>query len=135
MIDKSIRKTTATRHGPMVTVSVTGGLDCLWLLIYLDCEHGQMTCDSDIGSYAYHWGNIKDNDKDFLRFFNLWLANEGWLDGHRPVGGQQGQAPQGERRQRPLQGHWQLHRPPALALCAEQPIGLLWGGQVHGEPV
>ena len=48
MIDKTMRKATAERNGPVVVVRYTGGGDCLWLNMYLDCEHGQMTCDSDM---------------------------------------------------------------------------------------
>ena len=39
MIDKTLRKATAERHGPMVVIRMTGGgFDCLWLNMYLDCE-------------------------------------------------------------------------------------------------
>ena len=78
MIDKSLRKATAERHGPVVVVHMTGGPDCLWMNMYLDCDKGQMTCDSDIGSYAYHWGNSWDGD-DFITFCICWLSNEEWL--------------------------------------------------------
>ena len=33
MIDKTLRKATAERHGPVVVVCYTGGGDCLWLNI------------------------------------------------------------------------------------------------------
>ena len=36
MIDKTLRKATAERHGPVVVVHYTGGGDCLWLNMYLD---------------------------------------------------------------------------------------------------
>lgn len=79
MIDKTLRKATAERHGPVVVVRYTGGGDCLWLNMYLDCENGQMTCDSDIGSYSYNWGGCVQKGDDFLRFCIKWLANEEWL--------------------------------------------------------
>lgn len=79
MIDKTLRRATAERHGPMVVIHMTGGGDCLWLNMYLDCEHGQMTCDSDIGSYSYNWGRCVHKGDDFLRFCTEWLANEEWL--------------------------------------------------------
>lgn len=79
MINKTLRKATAERHGPVVVVRYTGGGDCLWLNMYLDCEHGQMTCDSDIGSYSYNWGRCAHKGDDFLRFCTEWLANEEWL--------------------------------------------------------
>ena len=79
MIDKTLRKATAERHGPVVVVRYTGGDDCLWLNMYLDCEHGQMTCDSDIGSYSYNWGGCVQKGDDFLRFCTKWLVNEEWL--------------------------------------------------------
>lgn len=78
MIDKTLRKATAERHGPVVVVRYTGGGDCLWLNMYLDCEHGQMTCDSDIGFYAYHWGRGW-GEEDFISFCIRWFSNEEWL--------------------------------------------------------
>ena len=76
MIDKTLRKATAERHGPVVVVRYIGGFDCLWLNMYLDCKYGQMTCDSDIGSYSYKWYRCADNGDDFIRFCTKWLANE-----------------------------------------------------------
>ena len=78
MINKTLRKATAERHGPVVVVRYTGGGDCLWLNMYLDCKYGQMTCDSDIGSYSYKY-RCADNDDDFILFCIKWLANEEWL--------------------------------------------------------
>ena len=79
MIDKTLRKATAERHGPVVVVRYTGSDDCLWLNMYLDSEHGQMTCDSDIGSYSYNWGKCIHKGDDFLRFCIKWFADEDWL--------------------------------------------------------
>lgn len=77
MIDKSLRKATAERYGDLIVVRMTGGGDCLWLNMYLDGDAGQMTCDSDIGSYAYQWGNnAEDNWTDF---WCNWLSNSEWL--------------------------------------------------------
>lgn len=78
MIDKSLRKATAERYGDLIVVRMTGGGDCLWLNMYLDGDAGQMTCDSDIGSYAYHWGP-EPNSFDWTGFWCEWLANEEWL--------------------------------------------------------
>ena len=82
MIDKTLRKATAERHGPMVVIRMTGGgFDCLWLNMYLDCETWQMTCDSDIGSYSchwYRWGSTWDGE-DFISFCIRWFSNEEWL--------------------------------------------------------
>lgn len=78
MIDKSLRKATAERHGDLIVVRMTGGGDCLWLNMYLDGDVGQMTCDSDIGSYAYHWGP-ETNSFDWTGFWCKWLSNEEWL--------------------------------------------------------
>lgn len=78
MIDKSLRKATAERYGNLIVVRMTGGGDCLWLNMYLDGDAGQMTCDSDIGSYAYHWGP-EPNSFDWTGFWCKWLANEEWL--------------------------------------------------------
>lgn len=78
MIDKTLRKATAERHGPVVVVRYTGGGDCLWMNMYLDCKYGQMTCDSDIGSYSYHWGRCWDGE-DFISFCIRWLSSEEWL--------------------------------------------------------
>ena len=46
--------------------------------MYLDCKHGQMTCDSDIGSYSYHWGRCWDGE-DFISFCIRWFSCEEWL--------------------------------------------------------
>lgn len=78
MIDKTLRKATAERHGPVVVIHMTGGPDCLWLNMYLDCERGQMTCDSDIGFYAYHWGNRWDGE-DFISFCIRWFYDDEWM--------------------------------------------------------
>lgn len=77
MIDKSLRKATAERHGDLIVVRMTGGGDCLWLNMYLDGDAGQMACDSDIGSYAYQWGN--NTEDDWTDFWCKWLSDEKWL--------------------------------------------------------
>lgn len=79
MIDKSKRKATVEQHGPITVVRMTGGPDCLWLNMYLDSEAGQMTCDSDIGFYAYHWGRYIPKDESFLQFCCRWLSDAEWL--------------------------------------------------------
>lgn len=79
MIDKSKRRATVEQHGPLLVVRMTGGPDCLWLNMYLDTEAGQMTCDSDIGFYAHHWGRHIPKDESFLQFCCRWLSDEGWL--------------------------------------------------------
>lgn len=76
MIDKSLRKATAERYGDLIVVRMTGGEDCLWLNLYLDKATGQMICDSDIGSYAYCWGELKT---DWVKFFCGWMENKEWL--------------------------------------------------------
>lgn len=80
MIDKSKRKATVERSGTMVVVRMTGGPDCLWLNMYLDTVGWQMTCDSDIGSYSYHWGKQSVNiRRGFVDFCIDWLSDEQWL--------------------------------------------------------
>lgn len=79
MIDKSKRKATAEKYGPLIVIRMTGGPDCLWLNMYLDTEAGQMTCDSDIGFYAYHWGKGAIRNQGFEAFCIQWLADENWL--------------------------------------------------------
>ena len=81
MTNKILRGATAERYGPVVVVRYTGGDDCLWLNMYLDCETWQMTCDSDIGSYSYHWyrwGRTWDGE-DFISFCIRWFSCEEWL--------------------------------------------------------
>lgn len=78
MIDKSLRKAKAERHGNLIVVRMISGGDCLWLNMYLDGDAGQMTCDSDIGSYAYHW-EPEPNSFDWTDFWCNWLSNEEWL--------------------------------------------------------
>ena len=80
MIDKIKRKVVAERHGDMVSIRMTGGPDCLWLNMYLDTRDWQMTCDSDIGSYAYHWGYpTSTKGESFIRFCCRWFCDEEWL--------------------------------------------------------
>lgn len=79
MIDKSLRKATAERFGKLIVVHMTGGGDCLWLNMYLDEAAGQMTCDSDIGSYVYNWGPYIREDKSWTDFICDWLSNDDWL--------------------------------------------------------
>lgn len=77
MIDKSLRKAKAERYGTLIVVRMIGGEDCLWLNMYLDGKTGQMTCDSDIGYYAYHWGN--GCTSDWTDFWCRWLSDREWL--------------------------------------------------------
>lgn len=79
MIDKSKRKATVERHCDMIVIRMTGGPDCLWLNMYLDTTEWQMTCDSDIGFYAYHWGRRKFAIENFVQFCTRWLADDAWL--------------------------------------------------------
>ena len=79
MIDKTKRKASAERHGDVVVIRMTGGHDCLWLNMYLDTEAWQMTCDSDIGFYAYHWGRPQSATESFIEFCIRWLSNDEWL--------------------------------------------------------
>ena len=77
MIDQSLRKATAERYGDLIVVHMRGGADCMWMNMYLDEATGQMTCDSDIGSYAYHWG--PKHNFEWTEFWCVWLSNEEWL--------------------------------------------------------
>lgn len=79
MTDESLRKVKAERHGNLIVVHMTGGGDCLWLNMYLDGDVGQMTCDSDIGSYAYHWGRGTPLYGNWTDFCCNWLSNSEWL--------------------------------------------------------
>lgn len=78
MIDKTKRQATAQRNGDIVVIRMTGGPDCLWLNMYLDTEAWQMTCDSDIGFYSYHWQRNASKD-GFLELCTRWLSDEKWL--------------------------------------------------------
>ena len=79
MFDNSNRKATAQRNGDIVVIRMTGGPDCLWLNMYLDTDAWQMTCDSDIGFYAYRWGKSASKTENFVEFCCRWLENEEWL--------------------------------------------------------
>lgn len=79
MIDKSLRKGTLQQCGPILAIRMTGGPDCLWLHMYLDSETWQMTCDSDIGSYAYRWGKNTSKSETFAEFCCRWMDDENWL--------------------------------------------------------
>ena len=73
------RKAKIYHCGQILVIRMTGGSDCLWLNMYLDTEAWQMTCDSDIGSYAYHWGKGTSHTENFIEFCYRWLADESWL--------------------------------------------------------
>ena len=80
MIDKSKRVAAVEQHGTMIIVRMKGGPDCLWLNMYLDTADWQMTCDSDIGFYAYHWGQPGSaQNENFIEFCCRWLYDEEWL--------------------------------------------------------
>ena len=79
MIDKSLRKATAELYGDLIVVRMKGSEDCLWMNMYLDKATGQMTCDSDIGSYAYHWGRGTPLYGNWTEFCCNWLSNSEWL--------------------------------------------------------
>ena len=80
MIDKSKRKAIVERYGDMVVIRMTGGPDCLWLNMYLDTKDWQMTCDSDIGFYAYRWGSHTGGKAEtFVEFCCRWLYDDEWL--------------------------------------------------------
>lgn len=79
MIDKSLRKATAERYGDLIVVRMKGSEDCLWMNMYLDKATGQMTCDSDIGSYACHWGRGTPLYGNWTEFCCNWLSNSEWL--------------------------------------------------------
>lgn len=79
MINKTKRKATVERCGSMVVIRMIGGPDCLWLNMYLDTDTWSMTCDSDIGFYAYHWGRCSSSSETFLPFCLRWLADGDWL--------------------------------------------------------
>ena len=79
MYDKSKWKTVVEKHGNIIAVHFTGGGECLWLNMYLDTEDWQMTCDSDIGAYAYRWGKLRNGSESFLSFCCRWLYDDEWL--------------------------------------------------------
>ena len=79
MYDKSKWKTKVEKHGNIIAVYFTGGGECLWLNMYLDMEDWQMTCDSDIGAYAYRWGKPRNGSESFLSFCCRWLYDDEWL--------------------------------------------------------
>ena len=79
MIDKSRWKTKVEKHGNIIAIYFTGGGECLWLNMYLDTEHWQMTCDSDIGAYVYRWGKQRNPSESFLSFCCRWMYDDEWL--------------------------------------------------------
>lgn len=74
--DAYVRTVSVQRRGFMTVIHMKGGPDCLWLNMYLDSKKWQMTCDSDVGHYAYRWSA---SSKDFEEFCLNWLAKEDWL--------------------------------------------------------
>lgn len=79
MINKNAFRAKVEKQGDIIVIRVAGDGSCLWLNMYLDCKDGQMTCDSDIGSYTYRWGRRCVAENDFLGFCIHWLANDDWL--------------------------------------------------------
>ena len=79
VFDKSKWKTVVEKHGNIIVVHFTGGGECLWLNMYLDMEHWQMTCDSDIGAYTYCWGKQRNPNESFLSFCCRWMYDGEWL--------------------------------------------------------
>lgn len=82
MIDKSMRKATATRISPdIIKIHYTGGGDCLWMDMYLDRSNGQMLADSDIGAYSMRISlkEVEWVNKPFFDYVCGALANEDWL--------------------------------------------------------
>lgn len=79
MINKNAFKAKVEKQGNIVAIRVAGNSSCLWLNMYLDCDNGQMTCDSDVGSYAYSWGGGYGVKRNFLRFCCKWLGDKHWL--------------------------------------------------------
>lgn len=76
---KAKRQVTMTMNGTVLAISVRGGGDCLWLHMYLDIDKWQMTCDSDVGHYAFYWGGMHTFRRDFIEFCIEWLTDEDWL--------------------------------------------------------
>lgn len=70
---------TVKRSGWMIVIRVVGGADCLWMNMYLDTNEWQMTCESDIGTYAYWFGCPKFPTEGFEDFCCQWLKNEKWV--------------------------------------------------------
>lgn len=54
-------KATSKNHDGIIVIDLhpEEGIDnvgaCLWMRVYLDPEHGQLLCDSDIGDYTHRW--------------------------------------------------------------------------------
>lgn len=70
----------AERHGDLVAIRLKGDETCLWLDMYLDLAQWQMTCDSDIGCYAYRFAKPRDaGGADFIGHFCSVAVNDGWL--------------------------------------------------------
>lgn len=67
---------TVKRCGWMIVIRVVGGADCLWMNMYLDTHEWQMTCDSDMGSYAYWFGAPMFPTESFAKFCAGWMRNE-----------------------------------------------------------
>ena len=80
MIDKTLRKATAERHGPVVVVRYMGYCDGLCLIMFLDCEHGQMSFQFIYGSTVIlhtHCCEICIHmEYDLLPYFIEYLADE-----------------------------------------------------------
>ena len=70
------RKVSIEQCGSIVVIRMTGGGDCLWLNMYLDEERWQMTCDSDVGFYAYNWDVQGESSKPFADFCIGWFEDE-----------------------------------------------------------
>lgn len=78
MNEVSNRRVQITGDGEVVIIRMRGGPDCMWLNMYLDTRDWQMTCDSDVGSYAFRFGPPRIS-RSFLRFCIDWLGDENYL--------------------------------------------------------
>lgn len=69
----------AVMAGTVLAIYIRGGSECLWMHMYLDIDKWQMTCDSDVGHYAFYWGHQFTRHRNFVEFCTEWLADENWL--------------------------------------------------------
>ena len=82
MIDKSRWKTRVEKQGNIIAIYFTGGGECLWLNMYLDTEHWQMTCDSDIGAMLTSTIDLHD-------YGSRGLYGKTWIAYRRPPEGEE----------------------------------------------
>ena len=132
-----------------ITVDASPTLNCNHeqpIVAAVDCRNGRESPEvngtlqaKSTGGQSLNLNNVVRRARIVRRLTELECERlQGFPDGWTnigPLGGQQGQTPQGMHRQRPVHSPWQLHSHTALGLGAETPVRLLRAPCHDGQPL